>query len=120
MDIAVITIIALAVGLALGWFLGSRPAAQWRAQAEARERDAREQAEVRDREMRELDARYLRTFADLEAARERAEPMRWARRSSRRGASTRTNSIGCGPPRLSLWRPCARNRGACWSGPVAN
>ena len=72
MDIAVITIIALAVGLALGWFLGSRPAAQWRAQAEARERDAREQAEVRDREMRELDARYLRTSADLEAARERA------------------------------------------------
>lgn len=61
MELAVVTILALVIGLAAGWFLGSRPVAQWRAQAEAREREAREG-----------DARYLRTFADLEAARERA------------------------------------------------
>lgn len=61
MEIAVAAIIALVIGLALGWFLGGRPASQWRSQAEAREREARE-----------LDAKYLRAFADLEAARERA------------------------------------------------
>lgn len=61
MEIAVATILALLIGLAVGWFFGSRSAAQWR-----------EQAGVREREAREIDARYLRTFADLQAARERA------------------------------------------------
>ena len=61
MEIAFATILALVVGLAAGWFFGSRPAAQWRTQAEVREREAREG-----------DAKYLRVFADLEAARERA------------------------------------------------
>src|SRR5262245_5329475 len=61
MEIAVFAVAALVVGLALGWFLGGRPAVQWREQANAREREARE-----------LDAKYLRTFADLEAMRERA------------------------------------------------
>ncbi|PNU04954.1 DNA recombination protein RmuC [Novosphingobium guangzhouense] len=61
MELVVATILALVIGLAAGWFFGSRPAAQWRAQAE-----------LREREVREGDAKYLRTFADLEAARERA------------------------------------------------
>lgn len=61
MEIAAAAIIALVIGLALGWFLGGRPAAQWR-----------EQAGAREHEVRELDAKYLRAFADLEAARERA------------------------------------------------
>jgi len=61
MELVVPAILMLIVGLAAGWFFGSRPAAQWRAQADAREREAREG-----------DAKYLRAFADLEAARERA------------------------------------------------
>ncbi|MCP9222288.1 DNA recombination protein RmuC [Erythrobacter sp. LQ02-29] len=65
MDPTLITIIALVIGLgiggAAGWFFGSRPAAEWRARHAAR-----------DAEAKELDAKYLRTFADLEAARERA------------------------------------------------
>ncbi|WP_404481205.1 DNA recombination protein RmuC [Novosphingobium sp. BL-52-GroH] len=61
MEPVVATILALVIGLAAGWFFGSRPVVQWRLQAEAREREAREG-----------DAKYLRTFADLEAARERA------------------------------------------------
>ena len=72
MELAAAAIVALVIGLALGWFLGSRPVAEWRRQAETREREAREQADAHDREYRELDAKYLRTFADLEAARERA------------------------------------------------
>ncbi len=65
MDPTLLTIIALVIGLgiggAAGWFFGSRPAAEWRARHAAR-----------DAEAKELDAKYLRTFADLEAARERA------------------------------------------------
>lgn len=61
MEIAIATILALVIGLAAGWFFGSRPAAQWRAQAE-----------LREREVRDGDTKYLRAFADLEAARERA------------------------------------------------
>ena len=72
MELAVAAIVALVIGLALGWFLGSRPVVEWRRQAETREREAREQADAHEREYRELDAKYLRTFADLEAARERA------------------------------------------------
>jgi len=72
MELAAAAIVALVIGLALGWFLGSRPVVEWRRQAETREREAREQADAHDREYRELDAKYLRTFADLEAARERA------------------------------------------------
>lgn len=61
MEIAFATILALVIGLVAGWFFGSRPVAQWRGQAEMREREAREG-----------DAKYLRAFADLEATRERA------------------------------------------------
>ena len=52
---------ALLIGVGLGWFFGSRPVADWKAR----------HAE-RDAEAKELDAKFLRTFADLEAARERA------------------------------------------------
>lgn len=63
MDIAALAffLIALLVGLVAGWFFGSRPVADWRAR----------HAE-RDAEARETDAKYLKTFAELEAARERA------------------------------------------------
>jgi Uncharacterized protein conserved in bacteria len=61
MELTIAAILSLVIGLALGWLLGSRPAAQWRAQAETRER-----------ELKEADGKYLRAFADLEAARERA------------------------------------------------
>ncbi len=57
----VFAIVALVIGLVLGWVFGSRPGAQWRAMADAREKEARE-----------ADGKYLRAFAELEAARERA------------------------------------------------
>ncbi len=37
----IIGIVALLAGLGLGWFLGSRPVAEWRARADAREAEAR-------------------------------------------------------------------------------
>ncbi|ROT94870.1 DNA recombination protein RmuC [Altererythrobacter sp. FM1] len=65
MDPTLLALIALVFGLVIGvmagWFFGSRPVAEWKAR----------HAE-RDAEARELDAKHLRTFADLEAARERA------------------------------------------------
>jgi len=54
-------VVALLIGLALGWIAGGRPAGEWK----QRHAD-------RDAEARELDAKFLRAFADLEAARERA------------------------------------------------
>ena len=61
-SIAIVFVLAaLLIGLGLGFFFGSRPVAEWKARHAAR-----------DSEARELDAKYLRTFADLEAARERA------------------------------------------------
>nr|WP_205958434.1 DNA recombination protein RmuC [Qipengyuania sediminis] len=61
MTAVVLVVLALLVGLGLGWFVGSRPVAEWRARLEERES-----------EVKEADAKFLRTFADLEAARERA------------------------------------------------
>jgi DNA recombination protein RmuC len=60
-DVAGFAIVALVLGLGLGWFLGSRPVAEWRQRFGDLEREAKE-----------TDGRYLRAFADLEAARERA------------------------------------------------
>ena len=57
----VVALIALAIGALVGWLLGRQPLAEWRQRFAAR-----------DAEARETDARYLRAFADLEAARERA------------------------------------------------
>jgi len=39
---ALLLIVALVLGLGLGWFLGGRPAAEWRARHEARDAEARE------------------------------------------------------------------------------
>ena len=60
--LAIVIIAALLLGAALGFWLGGRPVGEWR------ERHA-----SRDTEARELEAKFLRTFAELEAARERAE-----------------------------------------------
>jgi DNA recombination protein RmuC len=59
--VLVAALVTLLVGIAVGWFFGSRPAAEWRARHGEREAEAKE-----------LEAKYLRAFADLEAARERA------------------------------------------------
>lgn len=61
MEFALIALVAVLAGIAFGWFLGSRPVAAANAAAAAREKEARD-----------TDAKYLRAFADLEAARERA------------------------------------------------
>ena len=65
MDPTILALIALVLGLfagaALGWFLTSRPMSELRLRLSAFESEAKEN-----------DARYLRTFADLEAAKERA------------------------------------------------
>ena len=42
----IIGIVALLAGLALGWFLGSRPVAEWRARADARDAEAKSNLEV--------------------------------------------------------------------------
>jgi DNA recombination protein RmuC len=59
--IIIVLLIGLAIGVGIGWFAGSRPVADWRARFAERDEAAKE-----------LDAKFLRTFADLEAAREKA------------------------------------------------
>lgn len=61
MEIAVASVVALVIGLAAGWFFGSRPLADWRSRFEAR-----------DREARELDERFRAAIRDLAGAEERA------------------------------------------------
>lgn len=63
MDIAALLFVLIAVimGLGIGFLLGSRPVADWKARHAAR-----------DVEAKEIEAKYLRAFADLEASRERA------------------------------------------------
>jgi DNA recombination protein RmuC len=60
MDI-VIALATLVIGLGLGWFLGSRPVAEWRQRFVAR-----------DAEARELDETFRRAITDLATASERA------------------------------------------------
>ena len=55
-------VIALLVGLAVGWFLGARPVAEWR------ERHAQRDAEARD-----LDEKFRRAITELAGASERAK-----------------------------------------------
>ncbi len=66
MDSSLLAIVVLLAGLALGavagWFFGSRPAADWRARYEGR-----------DREARELDEKFRRAIVELEGASVRAE-----------------------------------------------
>ncbi len=61
MDTAVFVIVALVIGLGLGWFLGGRPVAEWRQRFQAR-----------DGEARELDDKFRRAITDLAGASERA------------------------------------------------
>jgi DNA recombination protein RmuC len=60
MDI-VIALATLVIGLGLGWFLGSRPVADWRQRFAAR-----------DAEAREIDEKFRRAITDLATASERA------------------------------------------------
>jgi DNA recombination protein RmuC len=60
--VSLVLIFGLALGLAAGWFFGSRPVADWRARHEARDRDARE-----------LDEKFRRAIVELEGASVRAE-----------------------------------------------
>lgn len=61
MEIAIAAIVAIVLGLGLGWFFGSRPVAQ-----------AREQALVREQEARAMDEKFRAAIRDLAAAEERA------------------------------------------------
>lgn len=58
----VFVIVALVVGLGLGWFLGSRPTAEWRARHAAR-----------DTEAKEIDEKFRRAIGELATMSERAE-----------------------------------------------
>ena len=64
MDIiaAILITLALAAGIAFGWFLGSRPIGEWRARFEGR-----------DLEARELDEKFRRAIVELENATVRAD-----------------------------------------------
>ena len=61
MEYAILGIVALVIGLGIGWFVGSRPAAEWRAR----------HAE-RDAEAKELSERLSRMTPELAAMSERA------------------------------------------------
>lgn len=41
MDSALLVVVALVIGLGIGWFLGSRPTAEWRARHDQRDADAK-------------------------------------------------------------------------------
>lgn len=64
MSLAILIVVALLAGAAIGYFVGGRPVADWKARYSER-----------DREARELDAQYLKNFAELESARDRLERM---------------------------------------------
>ncbi len=61
MDPIFFVLIALILGLALGWFAGSRPVAEWKTRHAQREAEARE-----------LDAKFRQAITELAAASERA------------------------------------------------
>ena len=61
MEGIIFAIVALVIGLGLGWFFGSRTGAQ-----------CRSQFETRDREARELDEKFRAAIRDLASAEERA------------------------------------------------
>jgi len=60
MEYAILGVVALLIGLGVGWFIGSRPGAELKARLAESEREAKE-----------IDAKYLRAYAELEAAREK-------------------------------------------------
>ncbi|TCD02279.1 DNA recombination protein RmuC [Erythrobacteraceae bacterium CFH 75059] len=64
---ALLVVAGFAAGVVLGWLLGTRPLADWKARHAAR-----------DAEAKELEAKYLRAFADADTARvqaARVEPL---------------------------------------------
>lgn len=61
MEAAVFAIVALVIGLGLGWFFGGRPAADWCQRFQAR-----------DAEARDLDEKFRRAITELASASERA------------------------------------------------
>lgn len=61
METALFAIVALVIGLGLGWFFGSRPVAEWR-----------QRFLSRDGEARELDEKFRRAITELAGASERA------------------------------------------------
>jgi DNA recombination protein RmuC len=72
MEPAQVTIFAIIIGftfgLLLGWFFGSRPAA-----------DLRQRFLVRDGEARDLDEKFRRAITELSAASVKAEQPNWRR-----------------------------------------
>ncbi|MEL7689242.1 DNA recombination protein RmuC [Citromicrobium bathyomarinum] len=54
MEYAILGIVALVIGLAIGWFIGSRPAAEWRARHVERDAEAKELSEKLSRMAPEL------------------------------------------------------------------
>ncbi|ALG60755.1 MULTISPECIES: DNA recombination protein RmuC [Citromicrobium] len=60
MEYAILGVVALLIGLGVGWYLGGRPAAELKTRLAESEREAKE-----------TDAKYLRAYAELEAAREK-------------------------------------------------
>jgi DNA recombination protein RmuC len=61
MEAAIVAVVALVLGLGLGWFLGSRPVT-----------DLRQRFAARDSEARELDEKFRRAITELATASERA------------------------------------------------
>ncbi|MBV1688070.1 DNA recombination protein RmuC [Novosphingobium sp. G106] len=61
MEATLFAIVALVIGLGLGWFLGGRPVAEWRQRFLAR-----------DGEAREIDEKFRRAITELAGATERA------------------------------------------------
>ena len=61
LTVVVLVLLALGGGAVLGWWLGARPVAEWRARFEAR-----------DREARDLDDKFKAAIRDLAGASERA------------------------------------------------
>lgn len=60
MELAILGVVALLIGLGVGWFIGGRPVAELKSRLTESEREAKE-----------TDAKYLRAYAELEAAREK-------------------------------------------------
>ena len=56
MEYAILGIVALVIGLGIGWFVGSRPAAEWRARHAERDAEAKELSEKLSRMAPELAA----------------------------------------------------------------
>lgn len=88
MELAVIAIVTLVAGLALGWFLGSRPVAEWKARHGEREAEARA-GEDRLKDMTRDLATMSERAARSDGLAERLEEVR----KEREGLASRLASI---------------------------